>query len=127
MDDIFDISNVALELDCMAEDALLIRFRARDSKEGVTRETVKKLADALDLSETAAIHRALAEMARRHVPRYLPDDGPITTEQHRMISDAVRKRHGAARIVDSLFGQPPSTSSTVDPSARKRLPASRSR
>ena len=127
VDDILDISFVAFEGDSMAEDALLIRFREKDSNEGVTRATVKKLAEALDLSETAAIHRALAELARRHIPRYLPDDGPITTEQHRIISDAVRKSHGAARIVDSLFGQPSSTSSTVKPSARKRVPASRSR
>jgi hypothetical protein len=126
VDDILCISFVVLE-GIMAENALLIRFRAKDSKEGVTRATVKKLAEALDVSETAAVHRALAELARRHVPRYLPDDGPITTEQHRIISDAVRKSHGAAKVVDSLFGQPPTTSSTANPSARKRVPSSRAR
>jgi len=78
----------------MADEALLIRFRRKDSREGVSRATMKAIAEALDLSETAAVHRGLVELAQRYVPQYPRDNGPVTEQQHRAIAEAVRSKHG---------------------------------
>lgn len=90
----------------MADDALLVRFRDRDSKEGITRETMKKIAHALDLSETAAVHRALAEFAQRHVPQYPRDNAPLTAGELQRIAELVEREHGRAVVTESLFEEP---------------------
>jgi len=110
----------------MSEDAMLVRFRERDSKEGISRATMRRIAAALDLSETAAIHRALVEFAQRYVPRYEEDNGEITQAQRDRIAGLVRARHGQAVIVESLF-EPSPPEPTPAPNARKRVPAARSR
>lgn len=107
----------------MKDRSLLVRFRERDSREGVTRATMKRIASALDLSETEAVHRALVEYARRFVPRYAMDDGALSREQHAAISGVVRSKHGEAREVESLFDQP---AAAVKPRA-KRVSSSRAR
>ena len=111
----------------MSDEALLIRFRDKDSKEGVSRATMKKIARALDLSETAAVHRALAELAQRHVPQYPRDDGPITAEQHRAIAEVVRRKHGKATVVEMLFEQPLQSPREAKPSGSKRVSTPRPR
>jgi len=40
-----------------------------------------RLARTLGLSETQVVHVALANLARQTLPRYEPDDGPLTPEQ----------------------------------------------
>jgi len=90
--------------------SLLVRFRERDSREGVTRATMKKIADALDLSETETVHRALVEYAKRFVPRYAMDEGPLSRERHARIAEVVREKHSGAKVVESLFDQPPAAS-----------------
>lgn len=92
----------------MQSKSLLVRFRDKDSKDGVTRSTLKNVASALGLSETEAIHRALADYAQRHVPRYKPDDGPLSDEVHERIQEAVRRQHGNVTVIESLFDQPAS-------------------
>jgi hypothetical protein len=121
--DIFYISN--LREVAMPDEAMLVRFRARDSKEGISRTTMKKVARALDLSETAAVHRALVEFAQRYVPQYSRDNGPISEAQKRTIDAIVRKKHGKALVVESLFEEPSSISSEVKSSGRKRISTSR--
>lgn len=111
----------------MSNDAMLVRFRDRDSKEGISRATMKKIARALDLSETAAVHRALVELAQRYVPQYPRDSGPISERQRRAISEIVHKRHGGASVVESLFEDFSQGSSQVKPRGRKRVSASRAR
>ena len=108
----------------MKDKSLLVRFREKDSREGVTRATMKKIASALDLSETEAVHRALVEYARRFVPHYAMDDGPLTDEQHAAVAKLVRKKHGEARLVESLFDEPPAA---LRSRASKRLSTSRTR
>jgi hypothetical protein len=107
----------------MSDEALLIRFRDKDSKEGVSRATMKEIARVLDMSETAAVQRALAELAQRYVPQYPRDSGPVTEAQHRAIAALVRKKHGGAVVVETLFDE----SSKVKPSGSKRVSASRPR
>ncbi len=108
----------------MKDKPLLIRFRARDSREGVTRATMKKIAGALDITETEAVHRALVEYARRLVPRYAADAGPITDAQHARIAGAVRRKHGRAKVVGSLFDGETASTRTC---ASKRVSSSRTR
>lgn len=108
----------------MKDKPLLVRFRAKDSREGVTRSTMKKIAGALDLSETEAVHRALVEYASRFVPRYAADDGPLTDKQHAKIANVVRKKHGHAKVVESLFDDKPTHRRAR---AAKRISTSRAR
>jgi len=111
----------------MAEKSMLVRFRNVDSSDGITREMLKKLARVLGVSETAAMHKAMAEFAQRHVPQYPKDDGPLTDAQYLKIDEMVRKKHGNSVVVESLLDANQSTLATVTPSARKRLSASRPR
>jgi hypothetical protein len=111
----------------MSDEALLIRFRDKDSKEGISRATMKKIARVLDLSETAAVHRALVELTQRYVPQYPRDGGPITEEQHRAIAEIIRRKHGEAVAVEMLFEDPSQSPRDVRPSGSKRIAASRPR
>lgn len=86
--------------------SLLVRFRDKDSNDGVTRRTLKSVASALGISETEAIHRALVEYAQRHVPRYERDEGPLSEETYRRIEEAIRRQHGEATVIESLFDEP---------------------
>ena len=60
---------------------LLVKFRAKDTPFGVTRATVKAIAEALDVNETQVIHMALSKLASDVLPAYAPDDGPLTSKQ----------------------------------------------
>jgi hypothetical protein len=91
----------------MEPKAVLFRLREKDTGNGVSRKTLKALATALGVSETDAIHRALADSARAHLPQYAPDDGPLSGAQQAAIGVAVKKAHGRARVVESLFGDEP--------------------
>ena len=52
---------------------LLLKFRRRHTQFGVTRETVKAMAERFDVSETEVVHMALARMAREELPAYEAD------------------------------------------------------
>lgn len=80
---------------------ILLRYRDADTAYGVTRKTATRLARTLGLSETQVIHVALAQFARQTLPRYEPDDGPLTAEQ----MEAIRKLQppGRMKIKESLF------------------------
>jgi hypothetical protein len=60
---------------------ILLRYRDKDTAYGVTRNTTTRLAETLGLSETQVVHVALANLARQTLPRYEPDDGPLTPQQ----------------------------------------------
>jgi hypothetical protein len=82
---------------------IAFRYRSTDSRAGVTRRTARRLAAALGVDETQAIHMALREMATRVLPQYKADDGPLTDAQLKRI----RKLAGpidAADVRSSLFG-----------------------
>ena len=111
----------------MAEKAMLVRFRETDSSDGISRKMLKKLARVLGVSETAAMHKAMAEFAQRHVPQYPRDNGPLTELQQRAIVEIVRKKHGEAVVVESLLDGGPSSLRTVKPGGSKRISASRPR
>ena len=58
---------------------LLIKFKSKDSRYGVTRETLKALAEEMDVSETMVVHLAISRFAKEVLPAYEMDDGPLTT------------------------------------------------
>lgn len=74
-------------------DSLLLKFRAKDTRFGVTRDTVRALASELEISETQVVHMALSRFAEEMLPAYEPDDGPLTAKQ----LSALRK--AAARVL----------------------------
>lgn len=80
---------------------LLVRFRSSDSELGVTRRTVRKLAEQLGVDETGVIHIALAHMRDEKLPRYDRDDGPLSAAQLRQARSLVDQDRTPT---ESLFG-----------------------
>ena len=83
-------------------DQIAFRYRTVDSSTGVTRETVKRVAERLGVDETQAIHMALHEMATKLLPQYEADDASLMVAQVRQIKKRVPQ--GKKRSVrSSLF------------------------
>ena len=81
---------------------IAFRYRTVDSASGVTRKTVKRLAEYLGVDETQAIHQALHEVATKVLPQYEKDEGPLSASQVRQIKKRVPQ--GTKRSVrSSLF------------------------
>lgn len=81
---------------------IAFRYRTVDSASGVTRKTVKRLAEYLGVDETQAIHQALHELAAKLLPQYEQDEGPLSASQVRQIKKRVPQ--GTKRSVrSSLF------------------------
>jgi len=87
----------------MAKDAILFRPREKDTTSGITRNTLRRLAKLMDVAESEVIHRALAKYAHENLPRYEPDDGPLSDSQHRSIAAKVLRQHGEAKAIETLF------------------------
>ena len=86
-------------------DSLLLKFRAKDSRFGVTRDTVRALASELDISETLVVHMALSRFAEEMLPAYDPDDGPLTARQLAALRKAAARVLPQGKVVNrsSLF------------------------
>jgi hypothetical protein len=85
--------------------SLLLKFRRRDTQFGVTRETVKAMAERFDVSETEVVHMALSRLAKDELPAYQADDGPLTArdlKELRRVSDAALPK-GRVVMRRSLF------------------------
>jgi hypothetical protein len=81
---------------------IVFRYCPADSATGVTRDTAKRLAKHLGVSETQAIHLALHAMAVKLLPQYVADDGPLTPAQVRRIKKrCLQGKQGSMR--SSLF------------------------
>lgn len=83
------------------KDALLFRYRERDTAYGVTRRTADSLAKHLGMSETQVLHIALAKMAREQLPAYEQDEGPLTDKQ--MAAIRTRTPQGRMKVTKSLL------------------------
>jgi hypothetical protein len=86
----------------MQGEKLLVRFREIDNRFGVTRATLAKLAEQLGLNETQVIHFALGQLALTVLPSYVPDDGPLTAKQLKVISKLAGGRQGKS-VRSTLF------------------------
>lgn len=76
---------------------LLFRYRGNDTIAGVSRKTASRLAKTLGLSETQAIHLALARLAQETLPRYEADNAPLTVKQ----LQAIKRLEPQGRLVTS--------------------------
>ncbi len=85
----------------VASENLLVKFRSRNTHFGVTRGTVKALADELDVNETQVIHLALSRLAQDVLPAYEPDDGPLTTKQVAALRKDANKHLPKGRVLSS--------------------------
>ena len=85
----------------MADQSIVFRYRGKNSSHGVTKQTARKLASVLGLSEIQVIHEALAKFAMEHLPAYEPDDGPLSKEVMSAIRRAEPKKRG--KVISSLF------------------------
>lgn len=76
-------------------DQLLLRFRKKDTENGISRSTVEKLAEYLGFTgETQVIHYALRKLAKEVLPAYEADDGELTPSQ----LAAIRKATPPGRV-----------------------------
>ena len=81
-------------------DSLLLKFRAKDTRFGVTRETVKALASELDTTETQVVHLALSRLAEELLAAYEPDDGPLTAGQLASIRKSAKAKMPKGAVLD---------------------------
>ena len=86
-------------------DKLLLKFRGKDSAYGVRRETLKALAEELQVSETMAVHLAISRFARDVLPAYEADEGPLTSEHLTWLKRTAKERLPKERVLrkQSLF------------------------
>ncbi len=89
----------------MSSASLLLKFRSRDTRSGVTRETVKAIAQELDVSETQVVHLALSKFAFEVLPAYEQDDGPLTPVQLTTVRKQARNSLPKGKVLhkQSLF------------------------
>ena len=88
-----------------ASESLLVKFRSKNTKFGVTRETVKAQARKLDMNETQVIHMALSKFASDVLPSYELDDGPRTAKQFKALRNDVAAHYPKGKLLsrESLF------------------------
>jgi hypothetical protein len=89
-----------------ANDTLLVKFRSKDTRFGVTRRTVKALASELEVSETQVVHLALSKFAQEVLPAYEPDDGPLSAKQLAALRKDTKGRLPKGKVLgrQNLFG-----------------------
>jgi len=84
------------------KEKLLLRYRAKDTPNGITKHTALEAAEALGLTETQLVHLALSQFVARTLPRYEADDGPLSRRAWTAIIRRVdQTQHG--EIISSLF------------------------
>lgn len=78
---------------------LHIVFHKRDSELGVTRETVKAMAEHFKLSEAEVVHLALSSLAAQVLPAYQADDGPLRRQAFRALRQVAEASLPKGRVV----------------------------
>jgi hypothetical protein len=88
-----------------AASSLLLKFRNRNTPFGVTRDTVRAMAEHFDLSETEVVHFALSRLAEQELPAYEADDGPLSARDVKALGKIAIAALPKGRIVkkQSLF------------------------
>lgn len=80
---------------------LLLKFKSKDSSYGVTRETLKALADEMDVSETMVVHLAISRFAREVLPSYEADDGQLTAGDINRIRKAAEPMLPKGKVINT--------------------------
>ena len=86
-------------------DKLLLKFRAKSTPYGITRETLQALASELDMTETMVIHLAVSRFAKEVLPTYEADDGPLPPAYMASLRDRAKARLPRGKVISkkSLF------------------------
>ena len=82
-------------------DSLLVKFKAKDVRLGVTRTTLKAVADELGVSETSAVHMALAILAGMVLPAYEADEGPLRASDIAALRKAAAAKMPKGKLLSS--------------------------
>lgn len=80
--------------------SMLLKFRVKDSRFGVTRDTVRALALELGTTETQVVHMALSKLAEETLPAYEPDAGPLTARELAHVRRAAKKALPKGPVLD---------------------------
>lgn len=80
-------------------DKLLLKFRAKSTPYGVTRETLKALATELDTTETMVIHLAISRFAKEVLPSYEADEGPLSPPYLAWLKEAAKTRLPKGKVM----------------------------
>jgi hypothetical protein len=80
---------------------LLLKFKLKDSPYGVTRETLKALADEMDVSETMVVHLAISRFAKEVLPAYEADDGQLTAGDIGRIRKAAKPMLPKGKVINT--------------------------
>jgi hypothetical protein len=80
---------------------LLLKFKSKDSPYGVTRETLKALADEMDVSETMVVHLAISRFAKEVLPSYEADDGQLKAGDINRIRKAAEPMLPKGKVIHS--------------------------
>ena len=80
---------------------LLLKFKSKDSPYGVTRETLKALADEMDVSETMVVHLAISRFAKEVLPAYEIDGGQLTVGDIKRIRKAAEPMLPKGRTINT--------------------------
>jgi hypothetical protein len=78
---------------------LLLKFRAKSTPYGVTRETLKALAAELDTTETMVIHLAISRFAKEVLPAYEADEGPLSPPYFAWLKDVAKGQKPKGKVV----------------------------
>lgn len=78
---------------------LLLKFKSKDSPYGVTRKTLKALAEEMDVSETLVVHLAISHFAKEVLPAYEIDDGPLNAGDLARIRKAAQSRLPKGKVL----------------------------
>ena len=105
--------------------AVLLRLRDRDTPSGVSGITLRLLATTMGMTETEVIHKALAECAKSNLPRYEPDDGALSEQEHQEIDKLTADARATYRETESLFGEPTASRVKSDGTRIRSTPRSR--
>lgn len=83
--------------------SLLMRFKAADTRQGVSRETLLRLARQLGYErESEVLHYAVRKLADEVLPKYELDGGPLTRRQLAAIQKAAGPA-GRGAVKSKLF------------------------
>jgi hypothetical protein len=80
---------------------LLLKFKSKDSPYGVTRETLKALANEMDVSETTVVHLAISRFAKEVLPSYEADDGQLKARDIDRIRKAAEPMLPKGKVINT--------------------------
>lgn len=80
---------------------LLLKFKSKDSPYGVTRETLRALADEMDVSETMVVHLAISRFAKEVLPAYEIDDGQLTVGDIKRIRKSAEPMLPKGKVINT--------------------------